>query len=174
MEYFFERSRSIWINVDMLRLVDDMIGRMYTAYRSDTAQRRFPWTLSSGDMPSLVYNYVHAQDCLSYSVDGPSVHAGFSSRYSQGDMVVYVDLHGQYEKTSFMGLRDSLPSGKSYRITPFTEVAGDSSNGRCNFTRASSEVKYSIGKSPLPLQWDDEQECFHSIVHRGTQVCFTC
>lgn len=169
MSYFFERTHSMWINVDMLRLVDDMIGRMYTTYRSDTAQRRFPWTLSSGDLPSLVYNFVHAQDCLSYSIDGPSVYAGFSSRYSQGDMIVYVDLHGHYERTSFMGLRDHLSCGKSYRITPFTEVAGGGGDDHCNFSRACSEVTYSISKSPLPFQWDDDQECFHSLVYRGIQ-----
>lgn len=166
---FLKHLQPLMIKVDMPRLVDDMIGKMYTTYRSDTAQRRFPWTLSFGDLPSLVYNFAHTQDCFAYCIDGPRVFAEFSSRFSQGDLTVYVDLDWNYEKTTFLGLRDRLSWDKAYRITPSTEVAGDGSTDRCNFSRAHSEATYSVGKSSLPLQWDDQRDCFYSPVSRGTQ-----
>ncbi|KAH7413611.1 hypothetical protein DE146DRAFT_1283 [Phaeosphaeria sp. MPI-PUGE-AT-0046c] len=169
MMQFFKNTQPLMINVDMLRLVDDMIRQMYTTYPSVTAQRRFPWTLSSGDLPSFVYNFVHTQDCFTYSIDGPRVWVDLSSRHSQGDLIVYVELHWQYEKTTFLGLRHRLSCDQSYRITPYTAVAGDTTRERYNFSQAQSDVTYSVSKSSLPLQWDDQQDCFHSVVLRDAQ-----
>ena len=96
------------MNVSMTHLIHDMISLLYTVHRSDTTHRKLSWSLSAGDLPNFVYNFVRTQDCFLQTLDGPCLLLDLSHSYTDCVLTVFANIHWQLPRTTFSGDRKSV------------------------------------------------------------------
>jgi hypothetical protein len=162
--------------VEMESLVHRMILRLYADDHTEATRRKLKWSLSAGDLPSFVYNFVGTHDCISYKTDrdgrpgAPYVEFSLLPSYSDGTLTISAEPKWQLPKTTFSELPERLSYGEMYRIVPHFDVSCLGAAGYLGFSPYEHSVTYIAHKSLLPLQWDFNQECFHAPVLHSLQV----
>jgi hypothetical protein len=170
MVSYLSSKQALVFNVLMTDLVHDMISRLYSIHRSEHTHRDFEWSLSSGNLPNFVYNFVRTQDCLLHAAGGPYVMFDLSNSYTAGGLAVFADIHWQLPRTTFSALPTRLSNGEMYRIIPHFADASLGAGGYRGPSGSKDEILYSISKSPIPLQWDFDQECFQAPIAYQSKV----
>jgi hypothetical protein len=160
---FLALEEPLLLNVSTSHLVHDMISQLYSMHRSDTTQRKFSWSLSSGRLPDFVYNFVHTQDCFMHTPDGPCVLFELSHSYSDSVLTAIANIRWFLPRVTFSALVTRLSNDDIYRITPhWSDAAAMTSISGFAFIRP--DVQYAVTTSSLPMQWDHVRNCFHAPV----------
>jgi hypothetical protein len=159
--------------LSVTELAHQMISRLYSRWPTETIGRHLAWSLSSGNLPVFVFNFVGTHDCILYEPEDPTtarISYTISPSYSEGVLNVSVELKWHLAKTSFPGLPSRLSYGEMYHIAPQFNNAclGGGSQGLSRYTHT---VTYSVMSSTLPLQWDFQNGCFQAPAVYGPQVC---
>jgi hypothetical protein len=170
MADFLEHEQSCTINLSMSRFIHDMISLLYSNNSSGiTTRRTMEWSLSSQELPSLVYNLIRLHDCFMHTLNGPKVLFDVSQSYTRGVLTAYVKVRWQAPRVTFSELPSRLSEGDPYRITPrfaSMDLRTDDNNG---LRWLKDEITYTVTKSSLPLLWDDAEQCFYVPDHQ--EVC---
>jgi hypothetical protein len=164
-------KQPILVNISMTCLVHDMISLLYDSHLSGTSPCRFQWSISSSSLPNFVYNFVRTKDCFLYTAGGPCILLELTPCYTNGILAVFAKLHWQLPKITFSALPTRLSYNEMYRITPRPTHDTLGAAEYSGFSPLSEDIAYSITKSPLPLQWDYIQACFHAPVLHNDGVC---
>jgi hypothetical protein len=139
-----------------------MMSLLYSDDCSEmTTRRTMEWSLSSQELPSLVYNLVRLHDCFIHTLNGPKVLFDVSQSYTRGVLTAFVNVRWQPPRVIFSDLPSRLLEGDPYRITPRLaniDLFADDNNG---FSWLKDEITYTVTKSSLPLLWDDAEQCFY-------------
>jgi hypothetical protein len=147
----------------MSHLVHDMISQLYSMHRSDTTQRKFSWSLSSGGLPDFVYNFTRTQDCFMHTPDGPCVLFELSHSYTDSVLTAIANVQWFLPRVTFLALSTRLPKDDIYRITPqwSDATAVTTTSG---FASVRNDIQYTVTASALPMQWDPTRDCFYARV----------
>jgi len=156
----------------MPKLVHDMINSLYRRWPSDATGRHLAWSLSSGNLPNFVFNFVGTHDCVFYGPEDPAtprVSFKVSPSYREGILTLSVEPKWYLVSTTFPSLPVRLSYGEMYRIAPQINYAclGDDAQGFSSYTH---NVEYSLPNSTLLMQWDFNNGCFHAPVTHNSQV----
>jgi hypothetical protein len=170
MVSFLSSKQALVFNVSMTDLVHDMISRLYTIQRSEHTHRDFEWSLSSGQLPNFVFNFVRTQDCFLHAIGGPYVIFDLSNSYTAGGLAILADIHWQLPRITFSALPTRLSDGEMYRIIPHFSDASLGASAYRGLSGSKDEVVYSIIRSPIPLRWDFDQECFQAPIACQSKV----
>ncbi|KAH8731798.1 hypothetical protein GQ44DRAFT_766854 [Phaeosphaeriaceae sp. PMI808] len=152
------------LNVSMTRLVYDMISHLYTSYCSDNVYEHFRWSLSSGDLPAFVYNFICLQDCFLHARGGPHLFFDLSHSYSEGVLAVSANVAWQLPRITFSSLPTQVSDGDIYRIMPQFINSSLITSWNNDYHFYEDTVAYSVLSSPLLLKWDNKHECFQGHV----------
>jgi hypothetical protein len=153
MANFLVHEQSSIMSVSMPRLVHSMISLLYSNNRSKTTQRTLGWSLSSHELPNVVYNLVRVHDCFMHTLSGPKILFDISHSYENGILIAFAEIHWQPPKITFSDLPTRLLNGELYRVTP--RFAGPGFNGDNNgyndsgFRSFKDEITFIVTKSPL-------------------------
>ncbi|KAF2826911.1 hypothetical protein CC86DRAFT_466693 [Ophiobolus disseminans] len=154
--------RPLTMVIDMTSLIHRMIARLYEDDCTDTATNKLTWSMSTGELPSFVYNFVRTHDCITFTSEGPRVTFNVSPSYSNSILTVFGEAQWQLRHTTFSALPTRLSYGDMYSITPQCEET--SSDTYLGFSPYKTITTYSASNPSLPLQWDFNHECFHAPV----------
>jgi hypothetical protein len=170
MANFLAHEQSSMINLSMSRLVHDMISLLYSETCSETTTRRtMEWSLSSQELPSLVYNLARLHDCFIHTLNGPKVLFDVSQSYTRGVLTAFVNVRWQPPRVIFPDLPSRLFEGDPYRITPRFASIDLFADDNSEFHWLKDETTYTVTKSSLPLLWNDAEHCFY--VPDNQEVC---
>jgi hypothetical protein len=171
MENFLGHKKPVFINISMTCLVHDMISQLYDGHLSSAPDRSFRWSISSASLPNFVHSFIRTKDCFLYTVGGPCLLLELAPCYADSVMTVFAKVYWQFTKTTFPALQSRLSYGEMYRITPRSTRDAFGIISHSGFSAPKDELTYSVTKSPLPLQWDCSQACFHAPVLYKAEVC---
>jgi hypothetical protein len=159
--------------LSMTKLVHQMISRLYNRWPSETLGRHLAWSLSSGNLPGFVFDFVGTHDCILYEPEDPKtarIMYTISPSYCESILNISVELKWHLANTTFLGLFSRLSFGEMYRIAPrFDKTC--LGGGSQSFSPYTHNVTYSVLSSTLPLQWDFQNGCFHAPAVYGPRVC---
>jgi hypothetical protein len=153
-------TRSL-LAIDLERLVHDTISKFYSTHASCNAYglHRLTWFSSTGDLPSMIYNFVRTHDCFRDSK--PSVDADISYTRADDGLNVAAEILWQRPYNHFSEVADSLKPGCDYVIKPeHVPVIGSASG----FPQFPEENEFTVRSDDLRMMWDPERSCFSAIV----------
>ncbi|KAH7552928.1 hypothetical protein BM1_07901 [Bipolaris maydis] len=153
---FFPENYACFINIDVFRLLHDMIDAFYEECTSQSALRNLHWSLGSGDLHTFVYNYISMQDCFENTPAGPCLFVKCSVDWLSFPLIaVTADIAWQPPAFDFkLASSQKEPEAQcivaSYRHQIFQEpgISGCKSFPDC--------VKYVVTKSSSVAKWDQK------------------
>ncbi|PVI00942.1 hypothetical protein DM02DRAFT_654964 [Periconia macrospinosa] len=138
-----------FIEVDIQRLVYDMIGMLYEQTAYEEHQSVSSWFSATQDLPAMVYNFVRTRDY--YLEASPKCYVQVTLSYtalpSALTITGVIDWH---EPTvEFLALPISLCAGEEYFITPEYMAQG---LGLSTYPLLRTEVEFSVSSNKLPVR----------------------
>ncbi|KAF2023276.1 hypothetical protein EK21DRAFT_12766, partial [Setomelanomma holmii] len=173
LDRFLHLEQSLDARICVPSLVAEMISRVYGVHRSETLHRKFPWSLSTGNLPSVVHNFIRTRDCFFYTRDGARVLFDVSHSYHDGVMTVEAAVRWQMPRLAFRDLRLDYYGDETYRIIPHVEPTSLGKTPLPGNDADEDAIGYTISRSDLPLQWHIAGKFFHAPLTHVEQVCST-
>ncbi|KAF1836078.1 hypothetical protein BDW02DRAFT_256683 [Decorospora gaudefroyi] len=165
------------IDIDVTKLIRDMINTFYEYHPCETAVRNFRWSIGTGDIPGFVYNFLSTQDCIQNSAAGLCLFVNFSCHsYTIPVLTIVARVTWQPPDIGFDHLPKQIKLGEQYPIAPYRmrPLRGKNTS---NYKSYLEEVHYTVVQSPSPAYWDTEGSCFWlrapDKMNEGTQAKVT-
>jgi hypothetical protein len=145
------------VEIDIPRLVRDMIEAFYEDHPSATAARNFTWSLGSEDLPSFVYNFLSTHDCFQQTVAGPCLFVKFDCDfYPYPVLGVIADVSWQPPDVRFDHLPKQLALGEQYALAPY-HMRPLGRMDSLGYRSYPDDVQYTVDRSSSPeVYWDSE------------------
>lgn len=146
------------IQVDIQRLVYDMIARLY---QQTTYGQQSMCSWSSATHPAMVFNFVRTRDYYLEALPKCYVQITLSHVISPSALKITAMINWQPPAVEFLALPISLSPGEEYVITP--EYIGQTL-GCSVFPMCTTDVEFSVSSNRLPVRWDPALRCFRAPV----------
>ncbi|KAH7071425.1 hypothetical protein BKA63DRAFT_419420 [Paraphoma chrysanthemicola] len=163
---YLEFSQTSPAEISITSLVEDMVAHVYEQPHSHDLHLPFPWTLSSGHMPSLVYNFVSTRDCFLHTTASSKVFFKLEYQYYYGVMHIKLKLLWSSPKIEFPSLRTAIHCGETYIVAPQLDETSLGTTKLGVFDVYRNDISFSISSSAVPLRWHSGDNCFHTVVRQ--------
>ncbi|CAO2647443.1 Nn.00g083650.m01.CDS01 [Neocucurbitaria sp. VM-36] len=156
------------VDIDVTRLIRDMIEIFYDEYCDGAGRAFFAWSCGSGNLPSLLHNFLRTQDCFLHTPTGVCLVVNLlTPSYTSALPNIVANLAWQLPDVKFRYIPEKLQAGEQYCI-PAPLVDTSLQSDCSNFYSKADHTHHTISKSALNLQWSSDEDCFWGYVPSPT------